>query len=94
MKSETRFILLMFVFSDCHFCEKFKESECGNRTAQFLMAWQMITIAVICVLDVVGFLNWKESDRIDEIYDRSETFPYVISSLETFFVSVHSSLCF
>eukprot|EP01084_Bolivina_argentea_P033029 61127_1 len=55
--------------SHCGCCTSFKKSTCGTGTAYCMIVWQILSMTVILILDLVSFFKWKESDYIDEVYD-------------------------
>jgi len=59
------------VQSNCGCCTDWKKSACGAGTANCLIVWQILTMTIVLILDLVSFFQWKESDYIDETYDSS-----------------------
>jgi len=55
----------------CGCCLEWKKSPCGANTASALMIWQILSMLIIVILDLVSFFQWKESDYIDDTYDSS-----------------------
>ena len=66
---------------------------CGKGTAYCLMVWQILSMIIILILDMVGFFQWKESEFVDDIYDSTTWNNYQCFSARIVISSNYSLVC-